>query len=101
MSLRKLYHWVRQTSKDWQGVTRHVRENVCVFSRAVVYAQSSQIRKISGAAGGRADSRRRRLQRLVETWREEYNPHRPHSSLGFRSPADYAHSFSTLTPTGT
>lgn len=65
MSLRKLYRWVGQISKDWQGVTRHFRENVRVFSRAVVRSQSSQVRKIAGVSGGRADSQRRRLQRFV------------------------------------
>jgi hypothetical protein len=65
MNLRKLYQWVGKTSKEWGGVTRHFRENVRVFSRGVVRAQSSQIRKIAGASGGRADSQRRRLQRFV------------------------------------
>lgn len=65
MSLRKLYQWVKTCSKDWHGVTRHFRENVQVFSRGVVRAESSQIRKIAGASGGRADSQRRRLQRFV------------------------------------
>lgn len=65
MSLRKLYQWVKKTSKSWDGVTRHFRENVQVFSRGVVRAESSQIRKIAGASGGRADSQRRRLQRFV------------------------------------
>jgi hypothetical protein len=66
MSLRKLYQWVKKTSKGWDGVTRHFRENICVFSRGVVRAGSSQIRKIAGASGGRADSQRRRLQRFVK-----------------------------------
>lgn len=66
MSLRKLYQWVGKTSKEWSGVTRHFRENVRVFSRAVTVAQSSQVRKVAGAAGGRADSQRRRLQRFME-----------------------------------
>ncbi|GIL13337.1 MAG: hypothetical protein BroJett038_20570 [Chloroflexota bacterium] len=65
MNLRKLYQWVKKTSKRWDGVTRHFRENVQVFSRGVVRAESSQIRKIAGASGGRADSQRRRLQRFV------------------------------------
>lgn len=65
MNRRKLYQWVRKTSKGWQGTTRHFRENVRVFSRGVVGAQSSQLRKIAGASGGRADSQRRRLQRFV------------------------------------
>lgn len=66
MSLRKLYQWVGKTSKSWSGVTRHFRENVQVFSRAVVRAQSSQVRKLAGAAGGKADSQRRRLQRFIK-----------------------------------
>lgn len=66
MNLRKLYQWVGKTSKGWEGVTRHFRENVRVFSRGVVRAQSSQIRKIAGASGKRADSQRRRLQRFVQ-----------------------------------
>lgn len=65
MSLKKLYQWVKQTSKTWKGVSRHFRENVQVFSRGVVRAQSSQIRRIAGASGGRADSQRRRLQRFI------------------------------------
>jgi len=66
MNLRKLYQWVGKSSKQWNGVTRHFRENVKVFSRAVVRAQSSQVRKIAGAAGGKADSQRRRLQRFIK-----------------------------------
>ena len=66
MSLRKLYQWVGETSKEWTGVTRHFQENVRVFSRAVVRAQSSQVRKIAGASEGRADSQRRRLQRFLK-----------------------------------
>ncbi|MBP8974668.1 MAG: transposase [Anaerolineae bacterium] len=65
MSLRKLYHWVDKTSKDWQGVTRHFKQNVVIFSRAVVLAQSSHLRALAGVAGGRAESQRRRLQRFV------------------------------------
>lgn len=65
MNLRKLYQWVKKTSKGWHGVTRHIRENVQLFSRGVVRAQSSQIRKIAGVSGGRAESQRRRLQRFI------------------------------------
>jgi len=36
-----------------------------VFSRAVVKAQSSQIRKIAEMAGGKAESQRRRIQRFI------------------------------------
>lgn len=66
MNLRKLYQWVGKTSKQWQGVTRHFRESVQVFSRGVARSQSSQVRKIAGASGGKADSQRRRLQRFLE-----------------------------------
>lgn len=65
MSLRKLYHWVKHSSKKWEGVTRHFRANVEVFSRAVVMSQSSQVRKIAGSAAGRTESQRRRLQRFL------------------------------------
>lgn len=65
MNLRKLYQWVKKTSKEWDGVTRHFKENVRVFSRGVARSESSQIRKIAGATGGRAESQRRRLQRFV------------------------------------
>lgn len=65
MSLRQLYQWVEKTSKEWQGVTRHFRANVSVFSRGVVRTGSSQIRTIAGASGGRAESQRRRLQRFL------------------------------------
>ena len=66
MNLRRLYQWVGKTSKQWSGVSPHFRENVRVFSRAVVRAQSSQVRKIAGASGQRADSQRRRLQRFLQ-----------------------------------
>ena len=65
MNTRQLYQWVQESSKTWQGMTRHFRENVVVFSRAVVRARSSHIRHIAGYAGGRGDSQRRRLQRFL------------------------------------
>lgn len=65
MSLRRLYQWVGKTSKQWTGVNRHFRANVQVFSRGVVQSQSSQIRRIAGRSGGRAESQRRRLQRFM------------------------------------
>lgn len=65
MNLRQLYQWVKKSSKQWTGVSRHFRENVVVFSRGVVRAQSSHIRKISGCVGGRAEHQRRRLQRFL------------------------------------
>jgi hypothetical protein len=67
MSLRKRYQWVKRISKDWEGVSRHFRANVEVFSRGVVRAQSSQLRKIAGDSGGRTDSQRRRLPRFLAT----------------------------------
>lgn len=66
MNSRQLYRWVGKTSKRWGGVSRHFRENVQVFSRAVVRAQSSQVRKLAGMTEGRADSQRRRLQRFLQ-----------------------------------
>ncbi|MCU0497743.1 MAG: hypothetical protein MUF87_10360 [Anaerolineae bacterium] len=56
MNLRKRYQWVKKNSKTWNGVSRHFRENVSWFSRGVVRAQSSQLRKIAGVSGERADS---------------------------------------------
>jgi len=74
MNPKQLYHWVRGVSKTWPGVTRHFRENVCVFSAAVVRAGSSQIRKIAGCAGANADSQRRRLQRFVKRFVKRPQP---------------------------
>ena len=65
MNLRKLYQWVKKTSNDWGGVTRHFRKNVQVFALGVARSGSSQIWKIAGASGGRAASQRRRLQRFL------------------------------------
>lgn len=64
MNPRTLYRFAVKVSKRLEG-TRHFKENVCVFSRAVVLAQSSQLRKLAGVSGQRADSGRRRLQRFV------------------------------------
>ena len=36
-------------------------------------------------------------RRKVERWREEYNAERPHSSLGYRTPEEYAKTCSELT----
>ena len=36
---------------------------------------------------------------LVEDWRIEYNTLRPHSALGYLTPADYAETWTTNTPT--
>lgn len=65
MNPRQLYQWVKRTSKTWTGVTRHFQESVSVFSRGVIRAQSSQVRKIAGCVEGNRDSQRRRLQRFV------------------------------------
>jgi transposase InsO family protein len=44
-------------------------------------------------------------QHLIEQWREEYNRHRPHSSLDYLTPVEYARQHQpdviSLTPTGT
>lgn len=66
MNLRKMYHWVKETTSEWEGFTRHFKANVEVFSRAVARARSSHLRAIAGYAGGNADSQRRRLQRFVK-----------------------------------
>ena len=66
MTTRKLYQWVKQTSKSWTDFTAYFQENVTVFSRGVVLSQSSHIRKIASAVSGRPDSQRRRLQRFVK-----------------------------------
>jgi transposase InsO family protein len=43
-------------------------------------------------------------QQLIEQWREEYNRHRPHSSLDYLTPTEFAHQHPirgiSLTPTG-
>jgi putative transposase len=36
-------------------------------------------------------------KRKIETWREEYNSERPHSSLAYRTPAEFAKTCSDLT----
>jgi hypothetical protein len=65
MNLKQLYRWVQDESKSWRGVTRHFRANVVVFSQGVARAQSSQVRRIAGYAGGKSNSQRRRLQRFL------------------------------------
>ena len=35
----------------------------------------------------------REAQAIVENWRQEYNNYRPHSSLGYLAPADFARSY--------
>lgn len=65
MNQRQLYRFGARFSKRLKGTTRHFGENVRIFSRGVVLARSSQVRKIAAASGGRADSQRRRLQRFV------------------------------------
>jgi hypothetical protein len=66
MNRKQLYQWVDNTSKEWRGFTDHFQENVAHFSRGVVRAQQSQIRKIAGCVEGVAESQRRRLQRFVK-----------------------------------
>lgn len=66
MNSKKLYQWVERMSKDWSGFSRHFKKSLAVFSRGVVRAESSQIRKIAGMSGGKAESQRRRLQRFVK-----------------------------------
>jgi hypothetical protein len=65
MNRQALYQWLSETSKEWQGVTRHFQENVCHFSEGVARAKHSQVRKIAGCVRGEAESQRRRLQRFV------------------------------------
>ena len=65
MNSRRVYQWVRRESKGWVEVNRHFRQNGVVFSRGLAACQSSQLRKIAGCVGGRADSQRRGLQRFV------------------------------------
>ena len=65
MNQKQLYRWPKRVSKRLVGTTRHFQANVRLFSGAVARAGSSQVRKIAGASGQRADSARRRLQRFV------------------------------------
>lgn len=65
MNRQELYQWLSETSKEWQGFTRHFQENVRHFSEGVARACHSQIRKIAGCVSGEAESQRRRLQRFV------------------------------------
>ncbi len=65
MNRQPLYQWLSETSKEWQGCTRHFQENVRHFSEGVARACHSQIRKIAGCVSGEAESQRRRLQRFV------------------------------------
>jgi putative transposase len=39
-------------------------------------------------------------RRKIERWREEYNAERPHSSLGYRTPEEYAKACSLNSPAG-
>ena len=41
---------------------------------------------------------RREARVVVESWRRHYNDERPHSSLGYRTPSEFAQ---TATPRGT
>lgn len=67
MNPKRLYQWVKSSSKKWAGTTRHFQKSVAEFSRGVVLAHSSQVRKISGCVPGKAASQRRRLQRFLKT----------------------------------
>ena len=35
---------------------------------------------------------------MIEDWREDYNRHRPHSSLGMRAPAVFAAEWTSSEP---
>ncbi len=35
----------------------------------------------------------REAQIIVENWRQEYNNYRPHNSLGYRTPAEFARQY--------
>jgi putative transposase len=50
------------------------------------------------AAGGRAFSSLLEARMLVEDWRIEYNTVRPHSALGYMTPADYAKAWTATHP---
>ena len=65
MNRKALYQWVSETSKEWQGFSRHFQENVRHFSEGVARVRHSQVRKIAGGVRGEAESQRRRLQRFV------------------------------------
>lgn len=39
-------------------------------------------------------------RQAIETWRREYNDERPHSSLGRRTPSEFAQAAQLLTPAG-
>ena len=65
MNTRKLYHWLQDKTRKWKGLTRHQRENIERFSRAVVCAESCHERKLAGSVGGNPNSQRRKLQRFL------------------------------------
>ncbi|HEX3050402.1 MAG TPA: hypothetical protein VHP83_07095 [Aggregatilineaceae bacterium] len=65
MDPQQLYRWVEESSKTWDGTTRHFKANVVAFSRGMVKAKSSRLRTIAGCVEGQTDSQRRRLQRFV------------------------------------
>jgi DDE family transposase len=65
MNTGKLYHWLEAITKKWEGLTRHQRENIQLFSRGVVCAESCHERKIAGSVGGNPNSQRRKLQRFL------------------------------------
>lgn len=66
MNPQGLYQWVEKEASQWAGLTRHEQANIVHFSQGVVVAGSSQIRRIAGCVGGKANSQRRRLQRFLK-----------------------------------
>src|SRR5262245_50859865 len=65
MNTRKLYHWLKATTRKWKGLTRHQQANIQRFSRAVVCAESCHERKLASSVGSKPNSQRRKLQRFL------------------------------------
>lgn len=65
MNQRKLYQWVRKTSKGWKGFSRYFQANVAHFTRGIARCRKSCIREIAGCVEGDRNSQRRRLQRFI------------------------------------
>jgi len=66
MDPKQLYRWVEESSKSWEGTTRHFKAAVVAFSQGVVKAKSSRLRTVAGCVTGQTESQRRRLQRFVK-----------------------------------